>query len=76
MCPERWGNPKEWYRRLQEAISSVSISVLEFCRSENYEPAPTRLGRMLDLWSFGCANISPPASAVARGTALALGTRR
>lgn len=65
----------EWYRRLQEAISSASISVLEFCRSANYDRATSRLGRMLELWSFGCANISSPASAVARGAALAIRTR-
>lgn len=75
LCSVSPEEKEEWYRRLQEAISSVSMSVLEFCRSESYEMAPSRLGRMLDLWSFGCANISPPASAVARDAALALQAR-
>lgn len=75
LCSVSPEEKEEWYRRLQEAISSVSMSALEFCRRENYEPAPSRLGRMLELWSFGCANISPPASAVARDAALAMRTR-
>ena len=66
----------EWYRRLQEAISSVSLSVLEFCRSANYDSATSRLARMLELWSFGCASTSRPASAVARDAAFALRTWR
>ncbi|MFY3001884.1 type II toxin-antitoxin system HipA family toxin [Achromobacter xylosoxidans] len=75
LCSVSPEEKEEWYRRLQEAISSVSMSALEFCRSENYELAPSRLGRMLELWSFGCANISPSASAVARDAALAIRTR-
>jgi len=67
---------EDWYRRLQEAVSSVSMGVLEFCRSGIYQPATSRLARMLDLWSFGCASVSPPASAVARDAALALRTRK
>ncbi|WP_238878155.1 type II toxin-antitoxin system HipA family toxin [Achromobacter xylosoxidans] len=67
---------EEWYRHLQEAIGSVSLSVLEFCRSANYDSATSRLARMLELWSFGCASNSPPASAVARNAALALRTQR
>ena len=69
-CEEK----EEWYRRLQESISSVSLSVLEFCRIGNQEPATSRLGRMLELWSFGCTSISPPAGAVARDAALATRT--
>ncbi len=38
-----------WYSRLQEAIRSVSMKVLEFCRSGDYEPATSRLARMLDF---------------------------
>lgn len=75
LCGVSCEEKEEWYRRLQEAISSASISVLEFCRSANYDRATSRLGRMLELWSFGCANISPPASAVARDAALAIRTR-
>jgi serine/threonine-protein kinase HipA len=76
LCGVSCGEKEEWYRRLQEAISSVSLSVLEFCRIGNQEPATSRLARMLDLWSFGCASISPPASTVAQDATLALRTRR
>ncbi|WP_191576308.1 type II toxin-antitoxin system HipA family toxin [Achromobacter insolitus] len=75
LCGVSCEEKEELYRRLQEAINSVSLSVLEFCRSANYYLDTSRLGRMLDLWSFGCASISPPASAVARGAALALRMR-
>lgn len=67
---------EKWYRHLQEAIGCVSLSVLEFCRSANYDSATSRLARMLELWSFGCTSNSPPATAVARNAALALRTQR
>lgn len=76
LCGVSCAEKEEWYRRLQEAISSVTISVLEFCRSANDDSTTSRLARMLDLWSFGCASISPPASTVARDAALALRTRK
>ena len=75
LCDVSSAEKEEWYRRLGEAISSVSMEVLEFCRSANYDPATSRLGRMLDLWSFGCASISPLASAVARDAASAIRKR-
>ncbi len=76
LCGVSCEEKEEWYRRLQEAIGSVTISVLEFCRSANDDSSTSRLARMLDLWSFGCASISPPASAVACDAALAIRTRR
>lgn len=76
LCGVSCEEKEEWYRRLQEAIGSVTISVLEFCRSANDDSTTSRLARMLDLWSFGCASISPPASAVARDAGLALQTLR
>lgn len=75
LCSVSSAEKEEWYRRLGEAISSVSMEVLEFCRSANYDPATSRLGRMLGLWSFGFATISPLASAVARDAALAIRKR-
>ncbi|WP_315134580.1 type II toxin-antitoxin system HipA family toxin [Achromobacter marplatensis] len=75
LCGVSSAEKEEWYRRLGEAISFVSMEVLEFCRSANYDPATSRLGRMLGLWSFGCATISPLASAVARDAASAIRKR-
>lgn len=65
---------EEWYRRLQGAISSASLSVLDFCDNDIPKPTKIRLVRMLELWSLGCANISAAAEEVAQHVASTLRT--
>jgi len=56
---------QDWYERLGAAIIGVSREVEKFCYDSRALPTVKRLVRMLELWSIGCAHISPSASSAA-----------
>lgn len=56
---------ENWYERLRAAINGVSLEVEKFCQDSCAAPTAKRLVRMLELWSIGCAHISPNASSTA-----------
>ncbi|MNR12790.1 hypothetical protein D3C85_1291650 [compost metagenome] len=65
LCGVSCVEKEDWYERLGAAISRVSLEVERFCHDSCAASTAKRLTSMLELWSIGCAHISPSASSAA-----------
>lgn len=65
LCGVSCGEKQDWYDRLGAAISGVSMEAERFCHHSCAALTAKRLTRTLELWSIGCAHISPSASSAA-----------